>query len=604
MTMRFAFAALFTGLCTGTVPSLVHADVVILSNRTAREVRFTLLPPQGPLQDLVIPPSEVRPFPVVGSVGIRFVAGKLQRQYQLDPNGVYYFADFPDGLNLEEIRLGGAVHAVPEFSGKAADSPARTPPGAGVPGKIAVKILVDEEEPATQRVWEERLRKRLAAASDILERHCQVRFEVVAVGTWQSANGLADFEELLQDFEGNVSPRPARLAIGFTSQHAAVNLQGHLGGTRGALHSHILVREWWPRTEPERLEVLVHELGHYLGAVHSPEPDSVMRPKLGDGKALLRKFRIGFDPANTLVMYLVGEELRRGARSLPGMSARTRERLRQVYTDLARAVPDDPTAARYVGLLEQQAPAPRPAAVQGPAPLVEATRKVLAALVTAAEENQRLPLSSAAAAGGPHRLTGDALTGHYFRATAAAARQLPEDQAAAAYLLALGIGLDPSGWLRRNPATSELCRRIETDAERDRRLAVLGLPTMRGRHDLTLHFTLSAALTVLIGPKGAEAAGILKEQLDAQGGSGFSFADLAADMAGIVFAEQFRGSKTVLPRLATSFAVSDYLPDLAGLREGLNRAEFDEEYGSVTGERFQAEQAAIWKRIRALPGYK
>ena len=77
-----------------------------------------------------------------------------------------------------------------------------------------------------------------------------------------------------------------------------------MAGTRGPLHSHILVREWSPQmSEPERLEFLVHELGHFLGASHSPEPDSVMRPVLGDqpGRSA-RAFRIRFDPVNTLVM--------------------------------------------------------------------------------------------------------------------------------------------------------------------------------------------------------------------------------------------------------------------------------------------------------------
>ena len=60
------------------------------------------------------------------------------------------------------------------------------------------------------------------------------------------------------------------------------------GCSLGPLHTHILIREWKPRTEPERLEVLVHELGHFLGACHSPENDSVMRPLLGDGRANLR----------------------------------------------------------------------------------------------------------------------------------------------------------------------------------------------------------------------------------------------------------------------------------------------------------------------------
>ena len=78
------------------------------------------------------------------------------------------------------------------------------------------------------------------------------------------------------------------------------------------LHPYILMREWTPTTEPGRLEVLLHELGHYLGAVHSPEPTSVMRRKLGDGRSVSLRFPVGFDPLNTLAMNLVVGELRAG----------------------------------------------------------------------------------------------------------------------------------------------------------------------------------------------------------------------------------------------------------------------------------------------------
>src|SRR6185312_15217913 len=114
-----------------------------------------------------------------------------------------------------------------------------------------------------------------------------------------------------------------------------------LGCTPGPLHTHILIRERKPRTEPERLEVLVHELGHFLGACHSPEFDSVMRPKLGDGRAILRSFRIGFDPLNTLVMNLVAEELaRRPVRQLRELRPRTRQRLLDIFSTVLRAMPD------------------------------------------------------------------------------------------------------------------------------------------------------------------------------------------------------------------------------------------------------------------------
>jgi hypothetical protein len=43
---------------------------------------------------------------------------------------------------------------------------------------------------------------------------------------------------------------------------------------------------------------------------------------------------------------------------------------------------------------------------------------------------------------------------------------------------------------------------------------------------------------------------------------------------------------------------------LGGLREGLSQEAFARAYGSISDERFQAEQLAILKRILALPVYK
>ena len=76
----------------------------------------------------------------------------------------------------------------------------------------------------------------------------------------------------------------------------------------------------------------------------------------------------------------------------------------------------------------------------------------------------------------------------------------------------------------------------EPPSERMRRLTVLGQPTMLGRRDLAQHFVLSAFLAANSGTQAAEAAGLAKEVVDAQGPSGFSFTDIAADRAGIRFA--------------------------------------------------------------------
>ena len=53
-------------------------------------------------------------------------------------------------------------------------------------------------------------------------------------------------------------------------------------------------------SEAERLEFLVHELGHYFGASHSPEREQ--RDAAGAGRQSGRPigFRIRFDPVNAL----------------------------------------------------------------------------------------------------------------------------------------------------------------------------------------------------------------------------------------------------------------------------------------------------------------
>ena len=171
--------------------------------------------------------------------------------------------------------------------------------------------------------------------------------------------------------------------------------------------------------------------------------------------------------------------------------------------------------------------------------LVDATKSVVAAIVEAGQKNQQLPRAGDPGAKPPFRREKDDLTAYYFQEAALAAGKLPADQVVPAYLLALGIALDSSDMMRRNLVTRGFWRKVENDDDWKRRLAVLGEPMVQGRHDLCQHFVVSAALTAMLGAKNAESAGILKEMLDARdGGSGFSFNDLSADLAGVAFAQQ------------------------------------------------------------------
>ncbi|WP_428827288.1 hypothetical protein ACLIKD_04190 [Azonexus sp. IMCC34842] len=131
------------------------------------------------------------------------------------------------------------------------------------------------------------------------------------------------------------------------------------------------------------------------------------------------------------------------------------------------------------------------------------------------------------------------------------------------------------------------------------------MPTLLGRGDSAQHFVVSAALAAWAGEPIAEAIGLYKEIADAHHGSGFSFADLAADRAGTAFGELLLGPPDKLDRLLkTPFVDSDLAPSLAGLPEGLGQREFRQRFGDTGSPAYRQIVAEIDRRLAALPLYR
>ena len=316
------------------------ADVIVLANHTSRDIPIRFAPVSGYAQSITLAAGDNMPFYLDGKADVSFTTTGGSKNVRLDTNCAYFFSRGSDGrVDLQKIGLGedGTLTNGRSLPGSASQAPTAT---------ITVKILVDEEEPARQSVWERRLRRRVEAASAVFEKYFHTKLEVVAVGTWNSDNQITDFIESLSDFEHKVTPAPAQLAIGFTSQWHMARGRLHMAGTRGPLHPYILAREGSPEiSEAAKLEFLIHELGHYFGAAHSPERESIMRPVLGDNKSTRTNYRVQFDPVNTLAIAIISEEMRRRhLKTLGELAPDTRKRLGQIYTELAHSLPDDPAA--------------------------------------------------------------------------------------------------------------------------------------------------------------------------------------------------------------------------------------------------------------------
>lgn len=106
--------------------------------------------------------------------------------------------------------------------------------------------------------------------------------------------------------------------------------------------------------------------------------------------------------------------------------------------------------------------------------------------------------------------------------------------------------------------------------------------TLNSRTDTPLHFLISAAIAAEAGGPLADTVGLYKEASDAQGGSGFSFNDLAADRAGTRFGLLLvRSAGRMQQLLAGSLAERDLMPEVEDLPEGLSAPDFARRFDRV-----------------------
>ena len=99
-------------------------------------------------------------------------------------------------------------------------------------------------------------------------------------------------------------------------------------------------------------------------------------------------------------------------------------------------------------------------------------------------------------------------------------------------------------------------------------------------------------------------AAVARGLLDLHKPVGLCVPALAAEFAGIAYARTAQSDPEMLRDAIQKFTAAEYLPPMAGLRNGLSAEKFAELYGDSTDERFVAVLVEIRTRLKAMRVYR
>ena len=132
--------------------------------------------------------------------------------------------------------------------------------------------------------------------------------------------------------------------------------------------------------------------------------------------------------------------------------------------------------------------------------------------------------------------------------------------------------------------------------------------TLNNRVDLQKHFIYSVAFQLFSNTTTSDTIGELKELLDSNGGSGFSFADLMADRAGTRLAQLVTSNEKTARKvqllLNKNIKESGFMPTVIGLPEGISAKKFETQYVNAHSVNYQKMLTFIDNQLALLPLYQ
>lgn len=131
--------------------------------------------------------------------------------------------------------------------------------------------------------------------------------------------------------------------------------------------------------------------------------------------------------------------------------------------------------------------------------------------------------------------------------------------------------------------------------------------TLAEREDLAQHYIISAAINALSSTRWSSQIGLEKEIDDSKTGSGFSFVDLMADIAGNKLAQTAMDIKRAakLQEMLSMIENEEVIfGRINGLQEGLTENEFRLEYGTTNSDEYIAVVREIERRLFRCIAYR
>lgn len=203
-----------------------------------------------------------------------------------------------------------AAGLLPAPVGPTRDSPPHPPRAGGSP--LTVRVYADEGLRRAVTGWQLRFFKTVERANPILRHDLALELEIVEMKAWPPSAGAATLDGALLALERADPGRDVDLVVGLMAPRPVATGSLHQLGMARILGRHLVlsglddgeeyrvINEAHPglpaqdrdalyaaRLEHKDLVVLLHELGHLLGAIHELDPASLMAPEYDPRQAIL-----------------------------------------------------------------------------------------------------------------------------------------------------------------------------------------------------------------------------------------------------------------------------------------------------------------------------